>query len=368
MLRHDPEFQQSLDLLSDSLSAYLRDNWDFNARRAAIETDAGWQPQVWQDIASELGLLAAAESEEHGGLGLGLAAQGRIAEVLGENLALTPYLESTILGAALLRNGGDEAHSLLGRTLEGTIIAPALYEPHSRYNPLAVKTRATEGPQGWTLSGQKRVVRAAPWAKALIVSALTPDGLGLFIVETGTANLRLETLKLHDGQRAAEVYLEGAEASRIHIGSDARAIITNALQEATFGLCAEAVGVMRRLTHATHDYVRQRKQFGLPIGAFQALQFRLADMAMALEEAEAILPATLEALESSDQPLRARAISSAKLTIDRACETVGTGAVQLHGAIGLTDELDVSHAFKRTLMIQHELGDTHHHSALRAAA
>ncbi len=368
MSRHDPEFQQSLDLLSDSLSAYLRDNWDFNARRAAIESQAGWLPKLWQDLAAELGLLAAAEIEEYGGLGLGLTAQGRIAEILGENLALTPYLESSILGAALLRNGGDEAANLLAQTLEGQIVAPALYEPHSRYNPLAVKTRASQGSQGWTLIGQKRVVRAAPWASALIVSAQTPDGIGLFIVDANASGLRLDTLKLHDGPRAAEVYLDSVPATRIHSDTDAASIITRALHEATFGLCAEAVGVMRRLTHATHDYVRQRKQFGLPIGAFQALQFRLADMAMALEEAEAILPATLEALEGPDPALCARAISSAKLTIDRACETVGTGAVQLHGAIGLTDELDVSHAFKRTLMIQHELGDTHHHSAQPSAA
>lgn len=368
MSRHDPEFQQSLDLLSDSLSAYLRDNWDFNTRRTAIASESGWSPDIWHNLAQELGLLAAAENEEAGGMGLGLAAQGRIAEVLGQNLTLTPYLETSILGAALLREGGEFATTLLARTLEGQIVAPALYEPHSRYNPLAVKTRATHTATGWILSGQKRVVRAAPWAEALIVSAQTDDGLGLFIVETNAAGLRLETLHLHDGPRAAEVYLADTPATPIHAGADVSVVITSAIEEATFGLCAEAVGVMRRLTHATHDYVRQRKQFGLPIGAFQALQFRLADMAMALEEAEAILPATLEALESNNATLRARAISSAKLTIDRACETIGTGAVQLHGAIGLTDELDVSHAFKRTLLIQHELGDTHHHSALRAAA
>lgn len=368
MSRHDPQFQESLDLLSDSLSAYLRDNWNFNARRTAMASDTAWSPAIWNGLTNELGLLAAAECESLGGLGLGLAAQGAIAEVLGQNLALTPYLESAIMAAALLRDGGSEANALLRLSMEGTIIAPALYEPHSRYNPLAVQTRATQSTEGWTLSGHKRVVRAAPWAQALIVSAQTPEGLGLFILAKDTPGLVLTELELHDGPRAAEIHMDKAAALPIHAGSCAATIITRAVEEATYGLCAEAVGIMRRLTRSTHDYVRQRKQFGLPIGAFQALQFRLADMAMALEEAEAILPVTLEALTRADKGLRARAIAAAKLTIDRACETVGTGAIQLHGAIGLTDELDVSHAFKRSLMIQHELGDTHHHAAQRLAA
>ena len=368
MSRLDPDHQQALDLLSDSLSAFLRDNWDFSTRRAAIHSDTGWAPSVWTALSAELGLLLAAESEDHGGLGLGLAAQGRIARVLGQNLALTPYLESAIIGAALLRGGGSCADGALTALTQGTVFAPALYEPHSRYNPHAVATRAEDHGGQWSLTGQKRVVRAAPWASHLIVSAQAPSGLSLFLVDASASGLKAQPLTLHDGHRASELSLKNTPATLIHAEGQAATIITRAIDEGTYGLCAEAVGVMQRLHTATLDYVRQRKQFGLPIGAFQALQFRLADMAMAVEEAQAVLAPTLEALASDDAAVRARAISSAKLTIDRACETVSTGAVQLHGAIGLTDELDVSHAFKRALMIQHELGDTHHHSAQRAAA
>ena len=368
MSRLDPDHQQALDLLSDSLSAFLRDNWDFNSRRAAIDSNAGWNPDLWNALSSDLGLLLAAESEDHGGLGLGLAAQGRIARVLGQHLALTPYLETAIIGAALLRGGGPDADAALARLCEGAIFAPALFEPHSRYNPHAVATTAREHNGQWSLTGQKRVVRAAPWASHLIVSARTASGLSLFLVDSAAPRLTAHSFTLHDGPRASEISLNDTPATPIHTEGQATAIITRAIEEGTYGLCAEAVGVMERLHTATLDYVRQRKQFGLPIGTFQALQFRLADMAMALEEAEAILAPTLEALGSDDTAVRARAVSSAKLTIDRACETVSTGAVQLHGAIGLTDELDVSHAFKRALMIQHELGDTHHHNALRAAA
>ncbi|WP_297799923.1 acyl-CoA dehydrogenase family protein [uncultured Brevundimonas sp.] len=368
MSRHDPDQVEALDMLADSLSAYLSDNWSFEARRRAIAGETGWDASIWNALASELGLLAAAEAEEHGGMGLGLAAHIRIGEQLGQHLALTPYLESAVIAPALLRHGNDAARALLQQALQGTVIAPALYEPHSRYNPAAVLITARPSGDRWTLTGQKRVVRAAPWASALIVSAQTPSGLSLFAVDPATDGVSHTVLTLHDGPRASEIRLDNAPAILLGREGTALPVITRALEEATLVLAAEAVGVMRRLMHATNDYVRQRRQFGMPIGAFQALQFRLADMAMALEEAEAILPATLEALDSDDAAVRARATSSAKLTIDRACEIVSTGAVQLHGAIGLTDELDVSHAFKRALMIQHELGDTHHHKALRAAA
>lgn len=368
MSRLDPDHLEALDLLSDSLSAFLSDNWDFNARRAAIKSEAGWSPAIWDALSQELGLLTAAEDEAVGGMGLGLAAQGRIARVLGQHLALTPYLETAIIGAALLRNGGDVASEALSALSEGRILAPALYEPHSRYNPHAVASVATHADGQWKITGQKRLVRAAPWAEQLIVSAKTPTGLSLFLVDTSAEGIKSKVVTLHDGPRASEISLNDVPATLIHSEGKAAAIMTGAIEEGIYGLCAEAVGIMQRLNGATLEYVRQRKQFGLPIGSFQALQFRLADMAMALEEAEAILAPTLEALHSDDLTARTRAISAAKLTIDRACETVSTGAVQLHGAIGLTDELDVSHAFKRALMIQHELGDTHHHSALRVAA
>lgn len=368
MSRHDTDQVEALDMLADSLSAYLSDSWSFEARRRAIASENGWDVAIWNALAHELGLLAATEAEHHGGMGLGLSAHIRICEQLGQHLALTPYLESNVIGAALLRDGNAAARNLLEQALQGTIVAPALYEPHSRYNPASVRTIARSSDDGWTVSGQKRVVRAAPWANALIVSAQAPSGLSLFAVDPVAVGVTHTPLTLHDGLRASEIQLVNAPALLLSGEGPALPSITRALEEGTLALAAEAVGIMRRLTRATHDYVRQRKQFGLPIGAFQALQFRLADMAMALEEAEAILAPTLEALASDDATGRTRAISSAKLTIDRACETVATGAVQLHGAIGLTDELDVSHAFKRALMIQHELGDTHHHSALRAAA
>ena len=368
MSRLDPEFQQSLDMLSDSLSAFLRDNWDFNARREAIKSSSGWSASLWSSLCSELGLLGAAEDETLGGMGLGLASQGQIARVLGQNLTLTPYLESAVIGAALMRHGGPAADHALQLAIQGTIYAPALYEPHSRYNAHAVASVASSSGQDWHISGHKRLVRCAPWAAALIVSARTANGLSLFIVDPKALGVRLSPIALHDGQMAAEIQLSEVRGTLIHSEGKASPVITRAINEGTYALCAEAVGVMTRLTDATLDYVRQRKQFGLPIGTFQTLQFRLADMAMALEEAEAILAPTLAALQSDDNELASRAVSAAKLTIDRACETVSCGAVQLHGAIGLTDELDVSHAFKRALMIQHELGDSHTHADRPIAA
>ena len=359
--------------LRDTLSRFLAARYDFDARQKIVNSEDGWSPTVWKALAEELGILGAALPEELGGFGGGPVDTMLIMEELGRALVVEPFLETIVIGAGLLRLcGGQAAAERVGAIIEGTMItAFAWSEPDSRFDPAHCATTATRDGEGWRLDGRKAVVVAAPYATHLIVTARTAgeigsrDGLSLFLVERGASGLSTTDYTTVDGRRAAEVALEG-----VRVGADALLgeegaalpIVERVLDEARAALCAEALGVLSELQRRTLEFVKERKQFGLAIGQFQVLQHRLVDMFMEVEQARSMtMMATLKLGE--DAKARSRAVSAAKAYVGKACRFVGQNAVQTHGGIGLTEELALSHYFKRAAMIESQLGSVDFHLA-----
>ncbi|MBS0342286.1 MAG: acyl-CoA dehydrogenase family protein [Proteobacteria bacterium] len=352
-----------LAMLRDSLARYLDDHHGFEQRVHALARAGNAPPDFWQGLARDLDLLGAALPSAQGGLGLGLAAHLALMPVLGAALAAEPYLSTMVLGAGLLqRHAGAHADALLHRIAAGqAVLAFAHDEPHSRHDRTDVRTRLTRQPDGsLQLEGCKAVVQAAPWASHLIVSARGGAGLSLVVLRADAAGVRMRAYPTRDGGRAADIAFDAVRLpAEALLGPEGGALpqIEQALDEATLAVCAESIGVMRRLMHDTLDYVRQRKQFGVPIASFQALQHRLADMHMALEQAEALTLGVGESMtDAMSSQARARAVSSAKVAAAKACRAVGQGAVQLHGGMGMTEELAVGHYVRRATLIESQFG------------
>lgn len=356
--------------LRDTLGRFLAARYRFEDRQKMLKSGEGWRPEIWRALAQELGIFGAALPEEVGGFGGGPVDTMIIMEELGRALVVEPFLQTVVIGAGLLRRaGGPAAQDLIGTIIEGeTILALAAFEPSARFDVADVATRATREGEHFTLRGEKAVVVGAPLATHLLVTARTAgaqrdrEGISLFLVEAGAAGLVMRDYETVDGRRAAEVGFEDTPARLI--GTDGAALphVEAVLDEARAALCAEAIGVMSELQRQTLDYVKQRKQFGLPIGAFQVLQHRLVDMFMALEQSISMTyMATLKLGEP--ESARIKAVSAAKAFVGRACRFIGQNAVQTHGGIGITNELALSHYFKRASMIESELGNVDFHLA-----
>jgi len=372
----DLDFSEEQTLLADAVNGYLTGAYDLDARRRAVASEAGWRPEVWKALAEDLGVLGALIPEEAGGLGGGGVEAMIVMRAIGRSLALEPYLETAVLGVGLLkRAGGERAEALMTAIAEGqAVVAFAHEEAAGRHALLRVETTARREGEGWRLDGAKAVVSAAPWASHLIVSARTSgaatdeSGIGLFLIDVAQASSRAgEGLSIRpyptvDGRRAGEVAMDGLilPADALLTEDAFEAVIAPALDEAVAAQCAEAVGVLSQLHDQTLDYVKQRKQFGRPIGQFQVLQHRLADTFAAVELATSL---TYMATLHLDAPAaeRARAASAAKVGVARALRFVGQAAVQTHGGIGMTDELALSHYFKRASVIEQQLGGVEPH-------
>ncbi|WP_218508860.1 acyl-CoA dehydrogenase family protein [Variovorax sp. dw_308] len=366
--------EDTLAMLRDSLVRYLDDRHSLPQRLQALAQAHTAPPPFWQGLAHELGLLGVALPEGHGGLGGGMSAHAAMMETLGGALAAEPYLSTIVIGAGLLqRNAGARADALLARAVAGeAVIAFGHTEVQGWHDPADVRTTLVREGDGFRLDGRKSVVHAAPWASHFIVSARSSGGAGeagglsLLLVPRETPGISMRPYATRDGDRAAEIAFDGvALPMDALLGSEGGALpeIEQALDEATLAVCAEATGVMRRLMHDTLDYVRQRKQFGVPIASFQVLQHRLADMHMALEQAAALTNSVAEALgnDELDVSQRARAVSSAKVATAKACKAVGQGAVQLHGGMGMTEELAVGHYVRRATLIEGLFGPASWH-------
>jgi alkylation response protein AidB-like acyl-CoA dehydrogenase len=371
------EQDDTLAMLRDSLARYLDDNHGFEQRLHALARADDAPPPFWLGLARELDLLGAALPESQGGLGFGMAAHLAMMETLGGALAAEPYLSTMVIGAGLLqRHPGAQADALLARTVAGqAVLAFAHDEPQSRHDRADVQAQLVREGGGFRLDGRKAMVQAAPWASHLIVTARSGKGLSLLVVPKDTPGLRLRAFPTRDGGRAADIAFDNLRLpADALLGTEGGALrqIERALDEATLAICAESVGVMRRLMRDTLDYVRQRKQFGVPISSFQVLQHRLADMHMALEQAAALTASVGEIIDAAGDDERARAVSSAKVAAARACKAVGQGAVQLHGGMGMTEELAVGHYVRRATLIEGQFGPPAWHlrrvARLRATA
>lgn len=371
------ERDETLAMLRDSLARYLDDNHGFEQRLYTLRKADDAPPPFWQGLASELDLLGATLPESQGGLGGGMAAHLAMMETLGGALAAEPYLSTMVIGAGLLqRHPGALADALLKRVVAGqAVLAFAHGEPQSRHDRADVQTVLARDGGGFRLNGRKAVVHAAPWASHLIVSARSGAGLSLLVVPKETPGVRLRAYPTRDGGRAADIAFDDVRLpAEALLGAEGSALsqIERALDEATLAICAESIGVMRRLMGDTLDYVRQRKQFGVAISSFQVLQHRLADMHMALEQAAALTASVGEHIDTAGDNERARAVSSAKVAAAKACKAVGQGAVQLHGGMGMTEELAVGHYVRRATLIEGQFGPPAWHlrrvAKLRTAA
>lgn len=358
-------------LLRQSVAGHLARHYSFEDRQATRHA-GGWSSAAWQSFAGELGLFGAAFPESAGGYGGGPIEIMLIMEEFGRALVLEPYLEAVVLAGRLIEASADTAR--LAPLISGEeLFVPALYEASGRYNLAAVETRAARRSGGWTLDGGKAVVTGGPVADRLLVSARTVgaardrDGIGLFLVDHEAAGLERRDYTLIDGRPASDLTFAATPATLLGPPDAALPAIEHAVDAAIAGLCAEALGVMRVLLASTVDYTRSRKQFGQPIAAFQVIQHRMADMLTLVERTESI--AVMAALSLGlPGPQRRRALSGAKAFTANAVRTVAQSAVQIHGGIGTTDELPLSHYFRRATVIESQFGSAAHHLARVADA
>lgn len=326
---------------------------------------------VWREMGEALGVLALALPEDLGGLDGEAADVMVVMEAMGEALLTEPYLETVVMAAGLLRRCDQLRARALAQVIgEGAaIVAPVLTEPAGRADWRFCATRAERHGEGWSLTGGKGLVSPGAAAQSLIVTARTrgddgqADGLSLFLIERDAPGLSLRDVATLDERWAAEVVLDGVVLSAdalIGVEHEAGPLIAQVLDEATAALCAEAVGVLRRMLNDTVAFAKERRQFGQAIGRFQALQHRMADMFIQFELARS---AAVLATLSLDKPERERtlAVSAAKIAVSDACRFIGQNAVQLHGGLGMSLETEVTRYFKRATVIEAQLGARDHH-------
>lgn len=364
----DFTYTETQDMLRETLARFLADTYDFEKRKKMIGSDQGRDPGIWRALANELGILAAPFSEEQGGLGGGPIENMIMMEELGKVIAIEPYLQTVVIGGGALKAaGGALADALIPEIVAGeAIIAFAYAEPQGRYDLANVRTSARKDGSGYVLNGHKGVVYAAPWATHLLVTARTGgsqrerDGVDLFLVDARLPGIVRRDYPTVDGFRAAEVYFENVAVPGEALLPGGMALIERLVDEATVAVCGEACGVTRKLHEGTLDYSKQRQQFGQPIGRFQVLQHRMADMMM---EVEQIVSMTLMATLKLDLPEdeRKAAVSLAKAKVARSARFVGQNAIQTHGGIGITQELAIGHYFKRSTMIESQFGSADFH-------
>jgi len=366
-------------LLKDSAERFIERDYPFDKRRQYAATEEGFSRDAWRQFA-ELGWIGLAMPADHGGLDGSLTDTAVLMEALGRGLVVEPYLSTVLLGGGLLRHGGsaDQQAALIPPLIDGGLLfAFAFAERQSRYNLADVETTARAAGDGYVLDGAKGVVIHGGSADKLIVSArLTGDsrdtaGISLFLVDGDAEGVSRRHYPTVDGLHAAEITLNGVSVAGGDLLGPAGAaypLIERVIDEASVAICAEAVGIMGVLVDATVQHLKTRQQFGGPIGRFQVLQHRAVDMFNALELSRALVYRTAETIAATDDSAnRARAASATKVQIGRAGKLVGQQAIQLHGGMGMTDELSVSHYFKRLTMISALFGDTDHHLKRYAA-
>lgn len=359
------------ELLRAGLTRFLSTRYGLDESRLAAKTGPGWQPDIWRAFAEELGILGAAQPEPYGGGGP--VEMMLIAEALGYALVVEPYVDTAVVAAGLLRRAGDSAATdLLEKVIAGSaIVTVAATEPTSGEHWRDVSTVARRDGDGWVLTGSKIVSASTPLASHVLITARTSgrrsdeDGISLFVVDIGsvTAGIERHDYRTVDDRRASDLVFEELrlpDAALLGDQGGAFSSLAQARDEGAAAICAEAVGCMRKVLTDTVEYCKQRRQFGAPIGSFQVLQHRMVDMYTEVEQSAAAVHLAILNLEA-DAATRARAVSVAKATVGRAARFVGQQAVQLHGGMGMTEELAVGHYFKRLTALQFEFGSTDHH-------
>ena len=353
--------------LKDTLVKFIDRDYTFDDRWKIIKSKDGWSRTHWNQLA-EIGVLALPIAEADGGLGGGGVDTLVVMEQLGRGLVVEPYLGCCVVPVALLSRGANEIEraGLLERIAAGeTLVAFAHTGVGQRYERESTGTTATFATGGFTLSGKKVAALGGDCADQLIVCATVAGdkGSSLFLADTNAAGVKRHAYPMQDAQRGADIEFANTPATLLGKQADAQPAIDYAFDVACAALCAEAVGAMIELHKLTIEYLKTRKQFGRALGTNQALQHRAVDMLMHVEMSRSIALDAAMAVTEPDAAARAKTISAAKTLIGQACRFVGQNAVQLHGGIGVTHELNVSHYFKRLTMINATFGDADWHLA-----
>jgi pimeloyl-CoA dehydrogenase small subunit len=366
-------------LLRNSVERLFADQYAFEARKRYAQEPGGFSRALWRQYA-ELGLLGLPFSEEHGGSAGGPVETMIVMDAIGRALALEPYLATVVLAGGLLRLGGSDTlrGELIPQIAGGDLIlAFAHGERQARYDLADVATTARRDGSGYVLDGAKSLVLHGDSAQRFVVSARVgggqreQDGIALFLVDAAAPGVSARGYDTVDGQRAAEVTLAGVRVGADAVIGEAGAafpLIERIADAAMAALTAEAVGAMAAMHEITVDYIKTRKQFGVTIGSFQALQHRAADMLVALEQARSMALLATVMVGEDDRRERRAAIAAAKVQIGRSGRFVGQQAIQLHGGIGMTMEAKVGHYFKRLTTIDTMFGDADYHLGLLAAS
>lgn len=356
-------------MLADTLNRFVSEQYGFETRNAIAYGDVGMAPALWSQFA-ELGAIGALFSEDDGGFGGAGFDIAVVFEALGRGLVVEPFLGALLVGRALAAAGTDAQKALIANLIDGSRIGALAHdEPGSHYELNRVATRAERSGDGWTLSGAKAVVVQGDHADLLLVSARTAgavdaeEGISLFLVPGDAAGVTRRGMGRMDGGHVAEITLENVQvAADALLGDAGQGFATLELTVGTgvLALCAEALGAMEVAKRDTLEYLQTRKQFGVAIGSFQALQHRMADLLLEIEQARSTVINAAAALDA-DRITRERALSAAKMSIGRIGTLVAEECIQLHGGIGMTWELPMAHFAKRLVLIDHQLGDEDHH-------
>ncbi|MEM0952977.1 MAG: acyl-CoA dehydrogenase family protein [Pseudomonadota bacterium] len=362
------DFSEEQIMLRDSVARFIQDDYDFDTRNKVVASDDGFSRENWQTFA-ELGWLSIPFTEENGGFGGSDVDTMLIMEQLGRGLVAEPYVATVLLFGGLIQAAGTQAQreALLAAVIGGELQGAFAYlEAKSRFDLSAIETLATAAGDGFTISGEKTVVFNGAAADKLIVSAQTEQGVGLFLVDATDAGVSRNAYRLMDGQVVANISFSNAAAERLGEAGDAMPHIQQVVDTVTLALCGEAVGIMGKLNEVTVEYTRTREQFGVAIGSFQALQHRMVDTFMSYEQVKSLLYRALcDRAEGKEDATRS--LHALKTLVDRAGKHIGGESIQLHGGMGLTEEMAVGHYVRRLMMINTTFGNGDYHQQLFSA-
>ncbi|MFL9890481.1 hypothetical protein SAMN02787142_2017 [Burkholderia sp. WP9] len=365
----DFTFNDEQQQFADALRRYLDKSYGFEARQAIVRSETGVSDVHWAAFA-ELGLTALPVPEAQGGFNGGPIDMLVVMQELGRALVVEPYW-ATAVGVEAVRLAGSEEGedaSLLERAAHGEIkLAVAFHEPHARYDLFSIETTASGQGGQQTLTGTKSVVLHGAQADHWIVPARLNGEIALFVVARNAGGVKVTDYRTIDGQRAATLEFNSTPARQLAGNHAGAAALEHIADYGTVLLCAEAIGALDALNLATVDYTKTRQQFGQPIARFQALQHRMVEMLIHAEQARSVTYLAAMRYTSTDADERRRAVSAAKARVGQAARFVGQQAVQLHGGMGVTNEVAAAHLFKRLAIIETTLGDVDHHLARFAA-
>ncbi len=365
------DFTEEQQMVRDSIARFVQDDYDWDTRKAIVASEKGLSPDNWK-LFAELGWLSIPFAEEHGGFGGNIVDLSVVMEELGKGLVVEPYFPTVVLFGGLIARAGNDAQRAewLPRVIGGDVLGGFAYvERQSRFALHDCLTTATRSGDGFVLNGEKVVVFNGEQADHLVVLARTSGeqsdrtGLSLFIVEASAAGIDKMKYPMMDGQRVANVtFKDVVLPADALLGGEGQALtlVEALVDEAIIALASEAVGIMSVLNTKTLEYAKTREQFGVAIGSYQALQHRMVDTMMAYEQCKSLLFKALCEYKQ-DPAMAAETIHALKVLIDRNAKHVFGEAIQIHGGMGMTDELDIGHYAKRLMMINTTFGDANFH-------